>query len=245
VQLLDPKPGGEAPAPALAGPGRELSWQHSWQQLRRWFGRLRVAGRWLDHCLGARAGAWIARSVGLGFAVTALSLARPLPDAAIAFVRLSLVALSWCAGLAALSLAGPTLERSLATGRGLFENRGIPLAALRAERPLLLVRWTLRKLGVLVLLVLAACALATDDPWRASRLLELAAGAAVYLAALGAGLGAVAHVCHELGGERARAWLVGVVLLPELIAPAWPELPTLVHSYASLLNLCLGLGGPS
>jgi hypothetical protein len=241
VQRLDPQPEGDAPARALGGPGPELSWLH----LRRWFGRLRVGGRWLDQCLGARAGAWLARSIGLGFAVTALSLARPLPDAAIAFVRLSLVALSWCAGLAALSLAGPALERALDAGRGLFEGRGIPLGAVRAERPLLLVRWTLRQLVLLVLLVIAACAVATDDAVHTARLIGLAAGASVYLAALGAGLGAVAHVCHELGGARGRAWLVGVVLLPELVAPAWPELPTLARSFGALLNLCLGLGAPS
>lgn len=239
VQLLDPQPGSAAPTPALAGRGLELSWQH----LRRWWGRLRVGGRWLDHCWGARAGAWLARSVGFGFALTALSLARPLPDAALALLRMALVAMSWCAGLAALSLAGPALDGSLAAGRGLFESRGISLASARAERPFLLLRWTLVKLGVLVLLVLAACAIATNDPLRASRLIALAGGALVYLAALGSGLGAVAHVCHELGGARGRAWLTGIVLLPELVSPAWPELPTLVKSYAALLDLCLGLGG--
>jgi hypothetical protein len=219
--------------------------EFSWPRLRRWFGRLRVSGRWLDQCVGARAGAWLARSVALGFAVVALSLTRPLPDTAIAFVRLSLVALSWCAGLAALSLAGPGLERALDAGRGLFESRGIPLAVVRAERPFLLLRWTLRKLVVLLLLVIAACAVATDDPLRTSRLLSLALGGSVYLALLGAVLGGVAHVCHELGGERGRAWLVGVLLLPELVAPAWPALPTFARSFAALLNLCLGLGAPS
>jgi hypothetical protein len=241
VQALDPQPGSEAPVRALAGPRPE----YFWAPARRWLGRLRVGGRWLDQCLGARAGAWFARSVALGFALAALSLTRPLPDAAIAFVRLALVALSWCAGLAALSLAGPALDRALDSGRGLFEGRGIPLAALRAERPFLLVRWTLRQLVLLVLLVIAACAIATDDPLRTSRLIELAFGSSVYLAVLGAGLGAVAHVCHELAGERGRSWLVGVVLLPELVAPAWPELPTLARSFAALLNLCLGLGAPS
>lgn len=241
MQRLEPQPGSGAPARAFAGPRPELSWVAT----RRWFGRLRVGGRWLDQCAGARAGAWFARSVALGFAVAALSLTRPLPDTAIAFVRLSLVALSWCAGLAALSLAGPALDRALGAGRGLFEARGIPLARMRAERPFLLVRWTLRKLLLLVLLVIAACAIATDDPLRTSRLLELAFGSSVYLAVLGAGLGALAHMCHELGGERGRSWLLGVVLLPELIAPAWPELPTLARSLAALLNLCLGLGAPS
>jgi hypothetical protein len=241
VQRLDPQPETHAPVRALAGPVAEFSWP----PLRRWLGRLRVGGRWLDQCLGARAGAWLARMIGLGFAVTALSLARPMPDAAIAFVRLALVALSWCAGLAALSLAGPALHRSIDAGRGLFESRGVPFAALHAQRPLWLVRWTLRQLVLLVLLVIAACAVATDDPVHTARLLGLALGSSVYLVVLGASLGAVAHVCHELGGERGRAWLVGVVLLPELVAPAWPELPTLVRSLAALLDVCLGLGAPA
>ena len=241
MQRLDPQPGSAATTPALAGGGPELSREH----LRRWLGRLRVEARWLDQCLGARTGAWLARSVAFGFAVIALSLARPMPDAALALLRMALIALSWCAGLASLSLAGPALERSLEAGRGLFESRGISLATARAGHPFLLLRWTLVKLGVLVLLVLAACAIGTDDPLRASHLLALAAGALVYLAALGAGLGALAHACHELGGARGRAWLAGVVLLPELVAPAWPELPTLVRAYAALLNLCLGLGGGS
>src|SRR5690606_7348631 len=100
-----------------------------------------------------------------------------------------------------------------------------------------------RKLAPLALLVLAACAVVSDDAAHSARLPALAGGALVYLAALGAGLGAVAHVCHEIGGARGRAWLAGVVLLPELVAPAWPELPTLVKSYGALLDLCLGLGG--
>lgn len=238
MKLLDPQPGSDASARALAGPGLELSWL----VMRRWFGRLRVSGRWLDQCLGARSGAWLGRTIGIGFAATALSVAR-LPDGALALVRMSLLALSWCVGLAALSLAGPTLERSIEAGRGLFESRGVSLGAMRAERPFLLLRWTLRKLVALELLVLVACAVVSEEAGRASRLLGLAGGSVVYLAALGAGLGAVAHVCREIGGERGRTWLVGAVLLPEFVAPALPELPTLVRSYAALLDLCLGLGG--
>lgn len=238
VQALDPQPRSDAIAltPVRSGPPLARD------ELARRLGRLRVSGRWLDQCLGARAGAWLARTLGLAFAVTALTLARPLPDAAVAVLRLSLVALSWCVALPALSLAGPALERSLADGRGLFESRGIALGSLRAERPLLLLRWALRQLGVLVALVLAACVVSTDEAWRASRLLALAVGAGVYLVALGAGAGVIAHGCHELGKARGRALLTGVVLVPELLAPAWPELPTLVRSYAALLDACLGLG---
>jgi hypothetical protein len=238
VQVLDPQPEREAGVRAQRVPAAGLAGR----QLQRSLGRLRVGARFLDACLGARSGAWLARTLGLGFAVTALSLARPLPDATLALLRMSLVALSWCVGLPALSLAGPTLEQSLVSGRGLLASRGIDLEAMRADRPLLLALWTLRKVAVVALLVLAACAVATSDPWRSARLLGLAGGALVYLTALGAGLGVVAGLCHALGGARGKGLLLGVVLLPELVAPAWPELPTLVGSYAALLDLCLGLG---
>jgi hypothetical protein len=94
--------------------------------------------------------------------------------------------------LPALSIAGSTLEQSLAAGRGLLASRGLGLDVLRAQQPLLLALWTLRKIGVVALLVLGACAVATSDPWRSARLLGLAGGSLIYLAALGAGLGVVA-----------------------------------------------------
>lgn len=205
-------------------------------------GRWRVGGRWLDQCLGARAGAWFGRGLGLSFGITALFMARPLPEAASAVLRLALVSLSWCTGLAALSLAGPALERSLDAGRALIESRGLTLPTLRADRPVVLALWNLRKLGLPFALVLGACVVATPDPWRAVQLLGLAIGASFYLAALGAGLGVVAWLCHSLGGTRGQSLLFYALVVPELVSPAWPELPTLVKAYASLLDACLGLG---
>lgn len=237
MQALDPKPGNpraEVRAPALRAP--------SPAELKRVLGRWRVGGRWLDQCLGARAGAFFGRGLGLSFALLALFMARPLPEAASAVLRLALISLSWCTGLAALSLAGPGLERALEAGRGLVESRGIGLATLRADRPLVLALWNLRKLGLPFALVLGGCVVATPDPWRVVSLLGLAAGAAVYLTALGAGLGVVAWLCHTLGGTRGQSLLFYAVLVPELVSPAWPELPTLVKVYASLLDACLGLG---
>jgi hypothetical protein len=237
VQALDPQPGNptaEGRAPDFRAPTRA--------ELRRVLGRLRVGGRWLDQCLGARAGAWFGRGLGLSFGMMALFMARPLPESASAVLRLLLMSLSWCTGLAALSLAGPALERSLDAGRALIESRGVTLAALRADRPLVLALWNLRKLGLPFAFVLGACVVATPDPWRAVQLLGLAAGAGVYLAALGAGLGVVAWLCHALGGTRGQSLLFYAVLVPELVSPAWPELPTLVKAYASLLDACLGLG---
>jgi hypothetical protein len=213
--------------------------------LNRRLGRLQVAERWLGQCLGARAGAWLARALGFGFAMTALSAARPLPEASTAVLRLALIPLSWCVGLAALSLAGPALERWLSAGRGLLGNRGIRLEELRAERPLLLAYWAVRKLGVLVGLVLVACIVGTRDPSQSGHLLALAAGSLAYLAALGGGLGLIALLCGRFGGARGRSLLLGVLFVPELVSPAWPELPTVIGGYASLLDICLGLGGLS
>jgi hypothetical protein len=211
----------------------------------RRFGRLQVAERWLAQCRCARVGAWFARACGLGFAMMALSAARPMPETSVALLRLALMTLSWCVGLAALSLAGPALERWFVGARGLLENHGIQPAVLRAERPLMLVYWCVRKLGVLVGLVLVACLVGTRDPGQSAHLLALGAGALVYLAALGGGLGVIAHLCERLGGSRGQSLLFGVLLVPELISPAWPELPTVIASYSKLLDLCLGLGSLS
>jgi hypothetical protein len=237
VQVLAPPPDRD-PVAALS----QRAPAFAWAEPKRILGRLRVGGRWLDLCLGARAGAWFARGLGLGFGLMALFLARPLPEAASAVMRLALVSLSWCTGLAALSLAGAAIERQLEAGRGLIESRGIALATLREDRPFVLALWNLRRLTPPFALVLGACVVATTDPWRAAQLLGLAGGALVYIAALGAGLGAVAHLCHVLGGTRGQSLFLLVVLVPELISPAWPELPTLVNVYASLLDACLGLG---
>jgi hypothetical protein len=203
---------------------------------------MRVGRRWLDQCLGARAGAWFARGLGLSFGMMALFLARPLPEAASAVLRLALVSLSWCTGLAALSLAGAALERSLDAGRGLLDSRGITLATVRRDRPFVLAFWNLRRLTPPIALVLGACVVGTTDPWRAAQLFGLAAGALIYVAALGVGLGAVAHLCHVLGGARGQSLLFLAVVVPEIISPAWPELPTLGRVYAQLLDACLGLG---
>lgn len=168
-----------------------------------------------------------------------------MPEAGVALLRLSLVALSWCMGLAALSLAGPALDRWLAGARGLLENHGLQPAALRAERPLLLIFWGLRKLALPVGLVVAACLVGSRDPGQSARLLALGGGALLYLAALGGGLGVLAHLCERLGSGRGQSLLLGVLLIPELVAPAWPELPTVVASFSSLLDICLGLGSRS
>jgi hypothetical protein len=237
VQAFDPEPG--VPTSGVLTLGHPPGSRHA---LSRGLGRLRLGQRWLSRCWGARAGAWLARGYGLTFVVLAAYTARPYPELSRAVLRLSLVTLSWCAGLGALSLAGPGPERHLEEARGLLATRAIDAARLRAERPLVFVLWTLEKLAVLALCVVLAYVLATADAGQTARALGLAVGALAYMTALGLGLGAAAWGCERLGGARGRGLFIGVILLPELISPAWPELPTIVSFYAHLLDACLGLG---
>jgi hypothetical protein len=237
VQAFDPEPGGATSGALTLGPA---PW--SQRELRRGLARLHLGQRWLSRCWGARAGAWLARGYGLTFAVLAAYTARPFPELSRAVLRLSLVTLSWCAGLAALSLAGPGPERHLEEARGLLATRGVPAARLRAERPLMFVLWTIEKLAVIALCVVLAYVLATTDLRHTVRSFGLAIGALAYMTALGLGLGIVAWGCERLGGARGRALFIAVVLLPELVSPAWPELPTIVSSYGHLLDVCLRLG---
>jgi hypothetical protein len=237
VVAIDPGPGDASAAPA---PGHGHTSPRA--ALARSLGQLRVGRRWLDRCLGARAGAWLARANGLGFGLFALVTARPLPEARSAVLRLALVAFSWSAALAALSLAGPHPERWLNEGRALLVARGVPLERLRAERPLVLARWCLERLGPPLLLVIAGCLAGSPEPWRAMQSLGLGLGGLCYITTLGLGLGLVASLCERLGAGRGQSLLFSVVVLPELISPAWPELPTITAAYGSWLDLCLGLG---
>jgi hypothetical protein len=203
---------------------------------------LRVGQRNLDDCLGARAGAWLARALGLGFAVATVFAARPLPGALEALLRLGLVMLSWCAGLAALSAAGPTSARALETGRGLLRARGVPLARVRREQPLALALWIFKHVGSVGLLLVGVCLAVTPEPWRAAYFLRLGVGTALYFVALGVGLGVLAQVSSAIGGSRGRALLAVLVFVPELVSPAWPELHTVPSTYARLLDVCSTLG---
>lgn len=210
--------------------------------LRRWLAELRLAQRHLDDCLGARAGAWFARAVGFGFALAIVFAARPVPGALEALLRVALVLLSWCAGLAALSAAGPQPLQTLQAGRGLWRARGIPLERLRREQWLALAVWIFRHVGSVGLLLVGVCLAVTADAWRAGYWLRWGAGALVYFCALGLGLGLLAQLSRALGGSRGRTLLAALVLVPELVSPAWPELHTVPSGYARLLDLCSSLG---
>lgn len=156
-------------------------------------------------------------------------------------LRLALVALSACAGLCALSAAGPGPERILESGRGLLEARAVSLAQLQAVRPLGVALWIARQIGLVVLVVAVACLALTPEPHALVHGLALAAGAMGYIVLLAGGLALLAELCHTLGRTRGQALFWGLIFVPQLLSPAWPELPSVSSSYARLLDRCLGL----
>ena len=217
--------------PRLAGPAA----------LARRLAILRISQRALGQCFGAKSGVWLTRAAGLSFVIAAVYMAQPLPGALDALLRLLLVIASWCIGLGALSAAGPGPDRILEAGRGLFESRGVSLERLGRERPLAVGLWIVRQAGTTTLLVLVAALALTREPAIAAHLLGLVWGATAYLLLLGGGLGLLAQLCHRLGRSRGQLLFLGVILLPQLLSPAWPELPTLASGYGRLLDDCLGL----
>jgi hypothetical protein len=225
------------PAPPL-GAARRRGWLELSSSRRSW-AALVVGGHVFGRCLGARSCAWLARTVALGFAGAAVFAAESLPETLDVVFRWTLIILSWCGGLAALCAAGPAPDRVLEAARGLFEGRAISLARLRKERPVVVALWLLRQLGMPALGVLLACLLLSRRPGSVLHFLQLGVGGFFYLLALAMGLALLAAAAQLLGRARGKALLLGLVFVPELVTPAWPEVPTVASSYASLLNLCL------
>lgn len=222
-----------ASSPArVAGHGHRLGW-------RQRLATLRLGQRMFGQGLGARACAWLARTACAGFAVALLLAARPLPLSVDALLRWALISFSGCAGLAALSAAGSGPDRSLEAGRGLIENRGIALGRFESERPLVVGVWIVRQLGALLGILVGVGLIAVHGPRGAAHWLGLGLGGLVYLVGLGAGLALLAQLSHLLGRARGQALLLALVCIPQLLAPAWPRLPTVPSSYGALLNLCL------
>jgi hypothetical protein len=227
----------EPPTPAPRVRARSVG-RVDWR--RRW-ATLRVFQRALAQCFGARACVWLARGTGISFVLAALYTAGIAPDAIDAVLRLALFALSGCAGLAALSAAGPVPERILESARGLLESRALPLAELHAQRPLAVGLFILRHIGFVALVVLIACLALAREPRGAAYVLRLACGAAGYVVLLSGGLALLAQLCHVLGRARGQSLFLGLVFLPQLLAPAWPELPTIPSCYSAVLDRCLSL----
>jgi hypothetical protein len=210
-------------------------------ELQRQRTLLRIRLRWLGQCTGTRFGVWLARLSTFGFCIAAVYAARSLPAAVEAIARLSLISLSWCAGLAALSAAGPGPERLLRAGQGLLTARAISATEAGVGRPLTLACWICRHIGVLALLVLVPPLVLANAPGALVASLQCALGSALYVLGLGVGLGALASACRALGQSNGQIHLLAVLGLPELLAPAFPELPTVGKFYGHLLDACLRL----
>lgn len=231
--LAVPPRSGPAPQPSADPLGR-ADW-------RRWLATLSVAQHALGQGFAARVGLWLARGIGLSFVLAGLYVAGLAPAAADAVLRMALLSLSWCAGLAALSAAGPTVDRALEGGRGLLETRAVELGSVQRQRPLAVALWLLRRIGSIALLVVAACLAFTRAAGGVGPALRLAAGAAGYVVLLAAGLALLAELCRVVGRQRGQVLFLAVAFLPQLFAPAWPELPTVISGYDALLDRCLRL----
>jgi hypothetical protein len=228
----------ESPAPrASARSTGQLEW-------RRRLATLRIFQRAFGQCFAARLGLWLARGAGITFVLAALYTSSFASGALDAVLRLALLALSACAGLCALSAAGPGPERILESGRGLLESRAVSLAQLQAGRALGVALWLARQIGFVVLAVAVACVALTPEPHELVRGLALTAGALCYVLLLAGGLALLAELCHTLGRTRGQALFWGLIFLPQLLSPAWPELPSVSSSYVRLLDRCLGLEHP-
>lgn len=198
--------------------------------------------RWaLEQCSGARAGLWLARLAALPFAVFTFYTTRPLGEVIDAVARVACIMFSWCAGLAALSAAGPAQLQALRQLEGMFVARAVPTSIAYDERAVSVATWTWRHMAPLGLLVVSASAVG-PEPWRATQLAGLGVGVLAYFLVLGAGLALLAHVCQRLTRSRGQSLLLALVFVPEVLAPAWPELPTVPRTYASILDACLALG---
>ncbi|MEY2934969.1 MAG: hypothetical protein RL033_5718 [Pseudomonadota bacterium] len=223
-----------APPPLLV---RSLG-RGSW---RRWLATVNVAQHALNQCFAARAGLWLARGAGVSFVLAGLYVSGLAPDASDGVLRMALLSLSWCAGLATLSAAGPAVDRLLEGGRGLLETRAVELTRLQGQRPLAVALWLLRRIGSIALLVVLACLAFSRAPHGIGSGLRLALGVALYVLLLAAGLALLAELCRIIGRGRGQVLFLAVALLPPLFAPAWPELPTLISGYGHLLDRSLGL----
>jgi len=201
----------------------------------------RASRRALETCTGAQFGLWLARAASVPFIIAGLYTARPLAEAIDAIASMALSTFSVFAVLPALSAAGSAHAAAFERSSGLFVSRGITLSTLRAERWLGVAAWVVVHLLPLALIVLAGCAIAPGGG-RALQLTALAAGVSVYTLAFGVGLGALAQLCHKLGQSRGQSLLFGLIIVPELLSPAWPSLPTFSSIYSELLDACLELG---
>jgi hypothetical protein len=211
-----------------------------WGVAYRWLGMIALCDRALSQCLGARASLWLSRSLALSFAIALYWFVKTAPEMLDVVLRLGIITLSWCAGLAALSAAGRAPDDALAAARGVLATRGLSLELARRQRPLAAALWIARHTGLLCLVLVALAFGLTPEPERALYFVRVAVGVVFYVIALGLGLGLLAHVCASLSKQRGQTLLILLVWLPEALSAAYPELPGFVSTYGHLLTRCLG-----
>jgi hypothetical protein len=211
-----------------------------WVGAYRWLGMVALCDRALSRCLGARASIWVSRSMALSFAIAMYWFVRTAPDMLDVVLRLGIITLSWCAGLAALSAAGRAPEDAILAARSVLASRGLSVEAARRQRPLAAALWIARQTGLLCLLLVVLAFGLTPEPEHAMYFVRVGVGVMFYVIALGLGLGLLAHICASLSKQRGQTLLILLVWLPEALSAAYPELPGFVSTYGHLLTRCLG-----
>lgn len=192
--------------------------------------------------IGRFAAIWLTAAYSLALLVTHRAGRPELLDA---IVVAGLGALSWlAAGPVALAAAGDLQSADRRDGVvALAAQRGYSPDILRLARFGAAMR-RLRSVTLFPALVISAVALGLSTSIRVlgGRLL-LCAGAAAYVLVLSVVLGVLARALATLSQGHARAWLVGIVLVPHALHLVWPEVASLPSAFVWLLDRLPRPGG--
>jgi hypothetical protein len=217
-----------------------------WAEFRRSIARERALVALFD--LGRKKGFTLraarlyAIGVFLGYAL-AILLARGSDRRALiqGFVHAALVSLSWAVGaLAALGAAqASTVPSASDPLTALAVGRGYSARALLGARTLSTAVRVARWVGLPgVLLVLVGLGRGATLLWA----LAVAPAVIVYASALGLTVALLALFCAEFAPRRPRLMLIALVLVPYLIAQAFPGFPSPIALLSSLLDQLLDSG---
>ncbi|MEO6600502.1 MAG: hypothetical protein ABIQ16_11550 [Polyangiaceae bacterium] len=217
-----------------------------WAEFRRGVARERALIALFD--LGRKKGFTLraarlyAIGVFLGYAL-AILLAHGSDRRALfqGFVHAALVSLSWAVGALAALGAAQTLARSSANDplTALAVGRGYSVRSLLRARTVSVAVRVARWVGLPgVLLVVVGLARGATPLWG----LAVAPAVVVYASALGLSVAVLALFSAELSPRRPRLMLIALVLVPYLIAQAFPGFPSPIGLLSSLLDHLLDNG---
>ena len=175
-------------------------------------------------------GVFVSYAIAIGFAGGA-GQGRVVHD----FVTAALVALSWVVGALATLGAAQALtqhtERDALTA--LAVQRGFGPRALFSARTLAAAQRIARLVALPALLLIAIGVLrGASAPWA----LAAVPAAIVYACIFGLTLAALAQLSAELAPSHPRWLVLGLVLVPLLIAQVFAEFPNLPHLFSWLLT---------